>query len=249
MLFRDDGFEVLAISQLTHAWIAGQILRAWSETLGEPLLFAAELHDIGWLDWEAAPTFNPQTGRPHLFREVAPAVHAPIWARGVERALAAWGAHVALLVSRHGGLIYRRYARRGDEADSAAVDNYLAAQAAFEGIWVGRLELDDRALSNETALLAFADALSLALCGDLKAPLDLEAPGHDGKTAGFRLTERPDRPFEFTLAPWPFREDVLIVEGEGRPLPAGGRFPDEAAMRTWLATPRRAAFHSVLRRA
>src|SRR5581483_642147 len=163
------------------------------------LLFATELHDIGWLDWEAAPTFNPQTGRPHLFREVAPAVHAPMWTQGVERALAAWGAHVALLVSRHGGLIYRRYARRGDEADLAAVDNYLAAQAAFEGIWVGRVGLVNRALSRETALLAFADALSFALCGDLKAPLDLEAPGHDGETSSFRLTERPDRPFEVTL--------------------------------------------------
>ncbi|HLH48155.1 MAG TPA: DUF3891 family protein [Roseiarcus sp.] len=249
MLFRDDGSEVLAISQLAHAWIAGQILRAWSENLGEPLLFATELHDIGWLDWEAIPTFNPQTGRPHLFREVAPAVHAPMWAQGVERALAAWGGHVALLVSRHGGLIYRRYARRGDEADAAAVDNYLAGQAAFEGIWAGKLGLSDEALNKETALLAFADAVSLALCGDLKPPLDLEAPGRDGETVRFRLAERSGRPFEFVLSPWPFREDVLIVEGEGRPLPAGGRFPDEAAMRNWLAAPRRAVFDSVLRRA
>ncbi|HLJ69995.1 MAG TPA: DUF3891 family protein [Roseiarcus sp.] len=248
MLFRDDGSEVLAVSQLSHAWIAGQILRAWRENLGERLLFATELHDIGWLDWEAAPTFNPQTGRPHLFREVAPAVHAPMWTQGVERALAGWGAHVALLVSRHGGLIYRRYARRGDGADAAAVDNYLAAQAAFEGIWAGKLGLSDEALNKETALLAFADALSLALCGDLKAPLDLEAPGHDGETVRFRL-EQLGRPFEFTLSPWPFREAVLIVEGEGRPLPTGGRFPSEAAMREWLEAPRRASFQSILRRA
>jgi hypothetical protein len=76
MLFRTEPLGVLAISQLTHAWIAGQILRAWNEALGEPLLLAAEQHDIGWLDWETAPTFNPETGRPHLFREIGAAVHS-----------------------------------------------------------------------------------------------------------------------------------------------------------------------------
>ena len=82
MLFRTEPSGVLAISQLTHAWISGQILRAWDEALGEPLLLAAEQHDIGWLDWEAAPTFNPETGRPHLFREIGAATHSPMWIRG-----------------------------------------------------------------------------------------------------------------------------------------------------------------------
>jgi hypothetical protein len=34
----------------------------------------------------------------------------------------------------------------------------------------------------------------------------------------------------------------LIVEGEGRPLPSDGRFPDEAAMRSWFAAPERVTF-------
>ena len=59
MLFRTEPSGVLAISQPTHAWISGQILRAWDEALSEPLLLAGEQHDIGWLDWETAPTFNP----------------------------------------------------------------------------------------------------------------------------------------------------------------------------------------------
>ena len=60
MLFRDQPSGALAISQLTHAWISGQILRAWDGTLSETLQLAAEQHDIGWIDWEAEPTFNPQ---------------------------------------------------------------------------------------------------------------------------------------------------------------------------------------------
>ena len=89
MLFSNYNFGVLAISQPAHAWISGQLLRAWAEPLGEPLLLGAEQHDLGWFDWEAAPTFDPETGRPHLFRHVGAATHAPIWTRGVERALAA----------------------------------------------------------------------------------------------------------------------------------------------------------------
>ena len=103
MLFRDQPSGALAISQITHAWISGQILRAWDGNVSETLKLAAEQHDIGWIDWEAEPTFNPATGRPHLFREIGWSAHAPMWTRGVERALGGWGTHVALLISRHGG--------------------------------------------------------------------------------------------------------------------------------------------------
>src|ERR1700677_5095678 len=112
MLFRTEPSGVLAISQPTHAWISCQILRDWGAALGEPLLLAAEQHDIGWLDWETARTFNHEPGRPHLFREIGAAVHSPMWRQGVERALGAWGSHVALLVSRHGGVVCRRTTQR-----------------------------------------------------------------------------------------------------------------------------------------
>src|SRR5580658_1711782 len=168
MLFRTEPSGVLAISQPTHAWISGQILRAWDEALCKPLLLAAEQHDIGWLDWETAPTFNSQTGRPHLFREIGAAVHSPMWRQGVERALGAWGTHVALLVSRHGGIIYRRFIdrHRMNEADDAAARNYLEGQAPIEAAWSRALGLKAAELDRETALIAFADSLSLALCGD-----------------------------------------------------------------------------------
>ncbi len=135
MLFREQSSHVsLAISQLTHAWISGQILRAWNENLGETVLLAAEQHDVGWMDWETAPSFNPQTGRPHLFRDIGASVHAPMWIEGVQRALNAWGSHVALLISRHGGVIYRRYVDRHriSEADATAAQRFLDTQAPIE---------------------------------------------------------------------------------------------------------------------
>ena len=248
MLFRIEPSGVLAISQPTHAWISGQILRAWDERLDESLLLAGEQHDIGWLDWETAPTFNPETGRPHLFREIGAAVHSPMWRQGVERALAAWGAHVALLISRHGGVIYRRYTDRHriSEADSAAAQTYLETQAPMEAAWAKTLGLDAAALQKQTTLVALVDALSLALCGELKTPIELEAPSASGGTETLRLIERPGHPFHFVLSPWPLRTDVLTVEGEARPLPAAGRFDNEAAMRTWLKSPERTVFRAHL---
>jgi hypothetical protein len=248
MLFRTEPSGVLAISQPTHAWISGQILRAWDEALSEPLLLAAEQHDIGWLDWETAPTFNPQTGRPHLFREIGAAVHSPMWRKGVERALGAWGAHVALLVSRHGGVIYRRYTDRHriSEADAAAARTYLETQAPMEATWAKTLGLDAAALQKQTTLVALSDTLSLALCGELKTPIEVEAPNASGGTETLRLIERPGHTFDFVLSPWPFRKDVLDVEGEARPLPASGRFDNEAAMRIWLKSPERAVFRARL---
>jgi hypothetical protein len=248
MLCRSQPSGDIAISQPTHAWISGQILRAWDENLSETLLLAAEQHDIGWIDWETAPTFNAETGRPHLFREVGASVHAPMWVRGVKRALGAWGAHVALLVSRHGGVIYRRYMdrHRMDAADAAAAENYLNSQAPFETAWSQALGLEAAELDKETALVAFADTLSLALCGDLKAPLGLEAPARGGDALAMRVAERPQRSFNFVLSPWPFRTGELVVEGEARPLPSAGRFSDEDAMRTWLTFPERVVFRARL---
>jgi hypothetical protein len=143
MLFRNDPTGVIAISQPAHAWISGQLLRAWNGALPEPLLLAAEQHDIGWLDWEVNPSFDASAGRPHLFRDIGASVHAPMWVRGVDRALGAWGTHVALLVSRHGGVIYRRFTTRHriDEADAAAARSYLETQAPREATWAKTLRL------------------------------------------------------------------------------------------------------------
>jgi Protein of unknown function (DUF3891) len=248
MLFCDHGSGTFAISQPAHAWISGQLLRAWAEPPAETLLLAAEQHDIGWLDWEAAPTFDPGTGRPHLFRHVGAATHAPMWARGVERALAAWGTHVALLISMHGVLIYRRFMdrHRMSDADAQAANIYLATQTSREATWMQTLRLDAATVKKESSLVALADALSLALCGDLKAPMTLEAPAESGDLIRTELTNRPGRPFEFVLAPWPFSVDTLAVECEARRLPSAGRFSSEAAMRSWLASPVRETFRAML---
>jgi hypothetical protein len=101
-------------------------------------------------------------------------------------------------------------------------------------------------MEKESSLVAFSDTLSLALCGELKTPLDLEAPGRGGDVITLRLAERPQGSFDFVLSPWPFRLNEVVVEGEARPLPPAGRFSDEDAMKAWLAFPERVTFRARL---
>jgi hypothetical protein len=42
MLFRTQGPSVIAISQPMHAWVAGQLLKAWNEALAEPVLVCTD---------------------------------------------------------------------------------------------------------------------------------------------------------------------------------------------------------------
>jgi hypothetical protein len=248
MLFRRDPTGLIAISQPAHAWISGRLLRAWDGELPEPLLLAAEQHDVAWLDWEVDPSFDASAGRPHLFRDIGASLHAPMWTRGVDRALAAWGPHVALLVSRHGGVIYRRFMTRHriDEADAAAAKRYLETQAPREAAWAKALGLDETELERQSGLIAFVDALSLVICGELKAPIEIEAPDGKGGIRSLKVTERAGRPFEFVVSPWPFRGEDIAIEGDGRRLPDEGRFADEPSFRRWMASAERTPFRSRL---
>lgn len=236
MMYRNEIGRVLAISQPAHAWISGRLLRNLAAPLSETLLLAGEQHDLAWADWERAPPFDPQTGRPPSFRDVGAAVHAPMWTAGVERALASWGPHVALLISRHGGRIYRRFGLpHAGPQDAAAIRSYLEAQAPKEAEWAAACGLDPAALEFQSTLIALVDALSLAVCGALATPAELDLPS--GK---LRVTQV--RPWDLRLAPWPFAGEAFEIDGEGRLLPESGRFADEAAMRAWIASPRREGF-------
>src|ERR1700722_7504610 len=120
--------------------------------------------------------------REHLVREIAAwqqqrnAAGARVdWMFTTERARTKLAAHIpnpskshnhcAEALARHAGLT------RG------SVDASPAARPA--------------AVKKESSLGAFADALSLALCGYLKAPMTLEAPAQNGDLIRIEFTDRP----------------------------------------------------------
>jgi hypothetical protein len=79
----DDG--ALAIGQLSHAWLSGQLARAWGNdrfSAPEPregIALGAQQHDIGWARFDLEPRFNPESGLPRTFLELTAEEHLAIW--------------------------------------------------------------------------------------------------------------------------------------------------------------------------
>jgi hypothetical protein len=90
MLIRKTEAGVIAVTQPAHARLSGELARHWGNErfapLSETVRIAAALHDIGWLDWERDPDFDPDEGLPRVFSRVPVAVHTELWSGGVDRA-------------------------------------------------------------------------------------------------------------------------------------------------------------------
>ena len=123
MLLRRDDRGVLAIGQLSHSWISGQLARAWGNArFGEvaPLedvILGAQEHDLGMSAWDLAPPRNPETGLPVSFTEMPLEVSLEQWRDGPRRLLSQ-SRYAALLASMHG---YKLYGRHNLEAAPAVV--------------------------------------------------------------------------------------------------------------------------------
>lgn len=260
MLFRDDGDDWIAVPQPSHAWLSGQLMRAWGNGAFAPpapheeVCLGAELHDIGWLTWEAEPTLNPRTGRPHSFQELGPSVHTGIWTEGVRRALAL-GRYPALLVSLHADTIYGTYFDfdKASAEDAALVRGFLDEQHRFQSGCVAALSgvpryaghLSRPALERNRLLVAAVDRLSLEIVWGVadERPIP-RVPAMDDATTTLRLAARGRDPVRLTLDPWPFAGDRVDLVCEGRRL--RGRFTDEAAMRAALADAEPAVIEAAL---
>jgi hypothetical protein len=207
MLLRPGrGDATICIGQASHAWITGQLARAWRD-VGEPrdvLELAAEQHDIGWIDWDRAPELNPATGLPFSFTDVTQETRMAIWEPAARR-LESQCLHAALLVSLHGSSL-----------------RFGLDQTEQQEAWIARTGADREQLDRHRRLILALDALSLALCLRWD-PYEIE---------GLSLARVGDE--TFTLRPWPFAGDGPLVVGcEGRVL--HGRFRDAPALHAALA--------------
>jgi hypothetical protein len=245
MLLRRDGDAVIAIGQPAHAWVSGQIARAWGNELfggldpREEVCLAAEQHDVGMAAWDASPTLNRQTGLPHSFVEMPVEEHARLWSHAHELLLPQ-SRYAALLVSMHGTSLYEmRDLGKLREREVTLVREYLAGQRAVQEQLLDTLREDpltaaaaaEHVVARNRRLLWSWDAFSLALCLNW-APYTLRGvPAAEGRI-DVDLTPGPD---EGTIAvqPWPFAAGDVRLRCEGRRL--DDRFDDEREMRAALA--------------
>lgn len=214
MILRPDGDGLLAIGQASHAWLSGQLARAWvprPEPFEEVCLGALQ-HDVGMAEWDLDPRRHPDTGAPVQFYELDRPTHLALWAAAPQKVMTQ-SLYAALLVSLHGTGLYERFPPRTDDPEIArAVEEYLAGQRALQRELAAEVGATDAELERNQALLAIWDGLSLALC---QARLPSEAGGFTlARADGDAASET------YTLDPWPFGEDRdhLDVRVEGRRL-------------------------------
>jgi hypothetical protein len=206
VLLRPDGDSVLCIGQASHAWISGQMARAWAEPFEpyEEVCLAAEQHDVGMAEWDLAPTLNRSTGLPQSFTEMPVGVHSALW-REAPRRLVSTSGYAAALVSLHGSRLYEM------RSSTREVEEFLEWQERFRG-WLGFSRTD---LEPGSTLLWVWDYLSLALL-----------LGWQGQVEGLDVRDG-------SVRPWPFRSPSLTVRCEARRL--SGRFTDEPSLHAALA--------------
>jgi hypothetical protein len=244
MLLRPDERGVLAIGQASHAWLAGQLARAWgNEQFGpvqpwEEVCLAAEQHDVGMAVWDLEPSYDESTGLPHSFLDMPLPVHLDLWTAGPRR-LISQSAYAALLASMHGWRLYaRRDLNRLPAQEAQAIREFLSEHERFQSRLLallggdpdGAAAVDPDALKRNSLLIWTWDYISLALCLNWSPATATAAPARDGPVD---LEIERGQPGRWTIDPWPFQAQAVRVRCEGRRLPE--RFKDESAMRRGLA--------------
>ncbi len=244
MLLRKNDPGLILIPQPAHAWLAGELARAWGNAeFDRPEPFEAvclgvEQHDIGWQERDQQPGFLPETGMPMQFWDVPAVEHTLFWADGVRRA-ATLGRYPALLVSLHGTTIYSEKFDMGKAApaDAAAARRFLDEQHSFQSAVLASLRADPRTAASATddavernrLLVATLDAISLHACWGLDREATIgNVPGRGGARRTLVLRPCRDRPDEIVIDPWPFGTSRLALAVEGRPL--SPPFRSEAAL-------------------
>lgn len=245
MLLREHDHGVIAIGQSSHAWLSGQLARAWGNAhFGrvdplEEVCLAAEQHDIGMATWDLRPELNPDTGLPRSFMEMDIETHLELWSAAPRRLLAQ-SRYGAMLVSMHGCRLYElRDLAQLPPREAEAVRAYLDSQRALQQELLETLQADPKMSSSATPelvarnsqLLWTWDYLSLAICLDWAPRAVREVPSVAGPLE--LGLNRGQAPLTVALEPWPFSASRLLVRCDGRLL--NGRWGSEVELWDALA--------------
>ena len=142
--------------------------------------------------------------------------------------------YAALLVSLHGTSLYERVDPDAYPPDvAAAIRAYLAGERALQAALSAGLDAAE--VDRNRRLLLALDRFSLALCHgrattleELGAPIAVAPAAGGRRAAGRRATttrcRRGRRPTRWTVAPWPFAAERVVVGCEARRL--AGAFAD-----------------------
>jgi hypothetical protein len=179
----------LVIGQPAHAWVSGQLARAWGgdefppPSPREPVCLAAEQHDVGWADADLAPLVSAE-GSAVPFLAVPRAEHVAIW-RAAARRMLAQSRYAALLVSLHGTSLYERIDPAAYPDDVAAsIRAYVREERLLQASLSAGLDAGE--VDRNRRLILALDRFSLALCHGTATTLE-SVPAAGGGSAAIRV--------------------------------------------------------------
>ena len=253
MIIREQGDELLVIRQTDHAFLAGYFAKEWgNEEFPRPEPFesfclAVSEHDNGWSEWELQPTLDAKSRTPHSFMSIPTDEHIALYQRGIER-LVKVDHYAALLVSMHCVGLYDRaratmpgFSAKYVKSEESALVSEFVQRLRLQQL---RLKVDLRAslatkdLVVEDALkanferLEALDRLSLHLCVNPQENCMIDAVPKDAEGNEIDFDLRSEGSNVLTLAPYPFKRDVLEVSILARRIPKRMYLNDEDYQKT-----------------
>jgi hypothetical protein len=184
VLVRVDDNSALAIGQLSHSWLSGQLARAWGNDRfiapepREEVVLGAHQHDIGWALFDLEPGWSEQTGLPRSFLELTVEEHLAIWRRAPEHLLSE-SLHAALVVSMHGRSLSELRAQAGPE-QTAALREHIEAERTRQTRLCGTLGISEAQARRMQRQMWTWDGLSLALCNGWLPFTSRDVPSQEG---------------------------------------------------------------------
>jgi hypothetical protein len=248
VVLRHDARGVLAIGQPAHAWLCGQIARAWgNDRFGavEPLeevALGAEQHDAGMARSDLEAVLEPGSGLPQSFMELELDARLEMWRAGPRR-LIAQNRYAALLAAIHGRRLYEGGDEGAPAPKAAAIRAYVAQSRELEAWLLAALRADPATagyatpelVARNSQLVWTWDILSLSLLLTDWSPRTLEAVPTAGGAVDVWIQAGGERDGVAlaSLDPWPFAAPAVRVHCEGRRLVAG--FTNQAELAHGLA--------------
>jgi hypothetical protein len=215
VLGHSDGH--VAVPQQAHARMCGQLAAAWgNERFGavhpvEEVRLAAEEHELGMREWDESPTLDRATGLPTTVNKLGVETHLPLRLQGPER-LRERSAYAALLASLHHISFYdeppvygllRRPGRR--------IHAYLRESGEFQQVLREQLNAPDDEVERNWRLVRTWDGLSHTLMFDRAPQTHHGVPAANG-AVDVRVGRRNGA---FTVDPWPFAAERVVVSVDG----------------------------------
>lgn len=160
MIVRELAGRLLFITQPDHAQLAGRIMERCAPLAAHArrgsILLACREHDDGWIEEDAAPTVDPDTGRPVDFMTAPARVKQGVWPRAIARL--AGDPWAAALVAQHAITVYDRF-----RLDPEWSDFFANTEAIRDGL-VRESERTLGDLVGDYPYVRLADLMSLTFC-------------------------------------------------------------------------------------